>query len=136
MPGSNWNGRDAIGLSAAAAAVIALLFAAARAHAGEIEPRAYVNTPVGVHFLLAGYAYSDGGLATPGSSPVKDAQLEMHSGILAYARSLDVWGKSGKFDVIVPFSDLSGTAMVEGQDCKRPKRGRTVLSMAEFAESG
>ena len=83
------------------AAVIALLFAAMQAHAGEIEPRAYMNTPVGVNFLLAGYVYSDGGLSTAGSSPIKDAQLTMHTGVLAYARSLDVWGKSGKFDVIV-----------------------------------
>jgi len=38
-------------------AVIALLFAVAQAGAGEIEPRAYVNTPVGINFLLAGYVY-------------------------------------------------------------------------------
>jgi hypothetical protein len=31
---------------------------------GEIEPRAYVNTPVGINFLLAGYTYSNGGLST------------------------------------------------------------------------
>ena len=34
-------------------AVIALLFMAVQAHAGEIEPRAYVNTPVEINFLLA-----------------------------------------------------------------------------------
>jgi len=38
-------------------AVIALLFMAPQAVAGEIEPRAYVNTPVGINFLLAGYVY-------------------------------------------------------------------------------
>jgi len=36
-------------------AVIVLLFMAPQAGAGEIEPRAYVNTPVGINFLLAGY---------------------------------------------------------------------------------
>ena len=34
-------------------AVIALLFMAVQTHAGEIEPRAYVNTPVEINFLLA-----------------------------------------------------------------------------------
>ena len=53
--------------------VIGLLLVAVHAHAGEIEPRAYVNTPVGINFLLAGYAYTDGGLSTPGSSPLKGA---------------------------------------------------------------
>ena len=104
-------------------AIIAFLFVAVQAHAGEIEPRAYVNTPVGMNFLLAGYAYTDGGLSTPGSSPIKDAQLTMNTGILAYARSLDVWGKSGKFDVILPYSDLSGTATVAGQPRERNVSG-------------
>ena len=56
--------RHVIEHSGVVAAVITLLFVAAQTHAGEIEPRAYVNTPVGISFLLAGYAYSDGGLST------------------------------------------------------------------------
>jgi len=103
--------------------VIALLFVAVQAQAGEIEPRSYVNTPVGINFLLAGYAYSEGGLSTAGSSPIKDAQLQMHTGVLAYARTLDVWGKSGKFDVILPYSQLSGSAIVAGQTRERDVSG-------------
>jgi hypothetical protein len=95
-----------INRSGAFTIIIALLFMAAQAYAGEIEPRAYVNTPVGINFLLAGYVYSDGGLSTLASSPIKEAQLRVHSGVLAYARSLDVWGKSGKLDVILPYSQL------------------------------
>jgi len=102
---------------------IMLLFTVTQAVAGEIEPRAFVNTPIGVNFLLAGYVYSDGELSTPGASPVKDAQVTMHTGILAYARSLDVWGKSGKIDIIVPYSDLSGTALVSGQPAERNVSG-------------
>lgn len=44
--------------------------------AGEIAPRAYVNTPVGVSFLLARYPHAQGGLATEASSPLQDAELE------------------------------------------------------------
>jgi hypothetical protein len=115
--------RDVIERSGAVPAVIALLFVVSQAHAGEIEPRAYVNTPVGINFLLAGYSYSDGGLSTADSSPIKDAQLKINTGVLAYARTLDVWGKSGKFDVIVPYSQLSGTAMVAGQRRERNVSG-------------
>jgi hypothetical protein len=105
------------------AELIALLLVAAQANAGEIEPRAYVNTPVGINFLLGGYGYSDGGLETGASSPVKDAELELYTGVLAYARSLEVWGKSGKFDVILSYSELSGTAMAEGQQREREVSG-------------
>ena len=115
--------RYVIERSCVAPVVVGLLFLVLHAHAGEIEPRAYVNTPVGINFLLAGYAYTDGGLSTPGSSPIKDAQLIMNTGILAYARSLDVWGKSGKFDVILPYSGLSGTATVSGQPRERNVSG-------------
>ena len=81
-----------------------LLLVITRADAGEIEPRAYVNTPVGVNFLLSGYTFTDGGLATAASSPIKDAELTMHTGILDYARALDECGNSAKFDVIQPYS--------------------------------
>lgn len=112
-----------------AAWLFAVLFAfaqllpASETQAGEIEPRAYVNTPIGINFLLAGFSYSDGGLSTEASSPLKDAQLEMPSGLLAYARSLDIWGKSGKIDVIVPFSHLSGSATVAGETRERSVSG-------------
>jgi hypothetical protein len=104
-------------------AVVVFLFMAVHAHAGEIEPRAYMNTPVGINFLLAGYFYSDGGLSTPGSSPIKDAKLKIHTEALAYARTLDIWGKSGKFDVILPYSQLSGSATFAGQTRERNVSG-------------
>lgn len=124
-----------------------LLLMATQAHGGEIEPRAYINTPAGINFLLAGYTYSDGGLSTAGSSPIKDAQLKIHTEVLAYVRTLDVWGKSGKFDVILPYSQLSGSAMVGGQSRERnvsglndPRLrfsvnfyGAPALSLQEFA---
>jgi hypothetical protein len=109
--------------SVAVPAVMELLLVAVQVRAAEIEPRSYINTPVGINFLIMGYAYSQGGLATEGSSPLKDAQLKMHTGALAYARILDVWGKSGKVDVILPYSHLSGSAMVAGQPRERKVYG-------------
>lgn len=105
--------------------VIALSFVTVQAHAGEIEPRSYVNTPVGINFLLVGYSYSDGGLSTTASSPIEDAELKIHYGVLAYARALDVWGKSGKIDFIMPYADLSGSAMVADQLRERNVSGFT-----------
>ncbi len=34
------------------------------AAAQDIEPRAYSNAPVGVNFLIAGYGYAEGGVAS------------------------------------------------------------------------
>ena len=93
------------------------------AHAQDIEPRAYSNAPVGVNFLIGGYAYSRGGLPFDPSLPIKDAHLQTSNAVLAYARSLDWWGKSAKFDVIVPYTWLSGSADYAGQRLERIVNG-------------
>jgi hypothetical protein len=91
--------------------------------AQSLEPRAYVNTPVGLNFLLAGYGYMAGGVATDPSLPLQNAHLQVHNAVLAYARSLDVWGTSGKFDMILPYAWLSGSAEVLGQPRERQVSG-------------
>ena len=104
-------------------AVIGCVLAAAGVRAQDLEPRAYVNTPVGLNFLIAGYAYSQGGLSTDPALPLEDAHLKIHGAVFAYARSLDVWGRAGKFDVIVPYALLSGTALLAGQPRNREVAG-------------
>jgi hypothetical protein len=88
---------------------IAAIFFPGPASAQSLEPRAYSNTPVGMNFLLLGYAYQKGDVLPDPSLPVKDLNVEIHSALLAYVRSLDVWGKSGKVDIIVPYAWLSGS---------------------------
>jgi len=140
--------QEIIERSGAVWGAVALLCVFSQAQAGEIEPRSYVNTPVGINFALAGYAYSDGGLSTASSLPIEDAELKIHSGVVAYVRTLDVWGKSGKFDMILPYSKLSGTALFAGQTQQRNVSGLNdplfrfsvnlygspALSVKEFAE--
>jgi hypothetical protein len=102
-------------------ALIAFLLVgqASSAHAQDIEPRAFSNAPIGVNFLIAGYGYTRGGLAFDSSVPVTDPQLETSSAVLGYARVIDLRGQSGKVDVIVPYSWLSGTAESAGQPIER-----------------
>src|SRR5512143_2620624 len=78
--------------------------------AQEIEPRSYSNAPVGVNFLVVGYGYTRGGFPTDTGLPITDPQLQTSNAVFAFARSLDLWGKSAKFDAIVPYTWLSGTA--------------------------
>lgn len=103
--------------------VLLIGLVAAPAKAQELEPRAYTNVPVGLNFLIGAYAHSEGGLSTDPSLPVEDAKLKIDSAILGYARSLNLWGNSGKVDVILPYSDLSGTALVAGEIKERDARG-------------
>ncbi|MGZ5586729.1 MAG: transporter [Methylobacter sp.] len=81
----------------------------------DLEPRTYANTPVGLNFLVMGYSHTDGGVATDPALPIEDAQVEVHSTVFAYARSLDVFGTSAKFDVALPYAWVSGSAKALGQ---------------------
>ena len=102
---------------------VTLLFMPMSAGAQELEPRAYTNLPIGLNFLVAAYGHSSGGLSTDPSLPIEDAHLKIHTGVLAYARSLDLWGRSGKVDLILPYSRLSGTGLVAGQPGEREISG-------------
>ena len=115
--------RGPVARSAVLLCLAAGILAAAPARAAEIEPRAYLNTPVGMNFVIAGYAYSQGGLSTDPASPLQDAKLKINTGLFAYARGLNLWGRSGKIDVVLPYSDLSGTALVNGKPAERNVSG-------------
>ena len=106
-------------------ALSALLLAmgAPSAEAQDIEPRAYSNAPIGVNFLIGGYAYTRGGVAFGAQLPITNPHLDTSSAVLAYARVLDLWGMSAKFDAIVPYTWLSGTAEYKGETVSRTVNG-------------
>jgi hypothetical protein len=123
-------------------------FAPNEVHAQALEPRAYVNIPVGLNFLVASYIYSDGGILTDPSVSLENASIKVHGPVLAYARGLALWGKSGKFDMILPYACASGSAEFQGQPKSRDicgladpsfrlsinLSGAPALSLKEFAD--
>lgn len=86
-----------------------------RAHAQDLEPRAYSNAPVGLNFLLVGYAYSHGGVSIDPAVPIKDVDVETHTTILAYVHTFDLWGMSSKFNVMAPYACASGSGAFAGE---------------------
>jgi len=118
------------------------------AHGQSLEPRLYSNAPVGLNFLLGGYVYSTGGAIADPSVQVEDGQLDIHAPFVAYAHSFGLWGRSAKFDVVLPYTFLSGTAKANGIPSQRTVDGfadpsfrasvnfigAPALSLAEFKE--
>ncbi len=104
-------------------ALLSILVTPLPAHAQELEPRAYSNTPTGLNFLLAGYSYTQGNLAFDPSVPIENADLHTNSAVLAWARSLGVRGRSAKVDVVVPYTWLSGQALFQGEPRQREVAG-------------
>jgi hypothetical protein len=93
------------------------------------------------------YGYTRGGLAFDQSVPISDVSLHTSNAVAAYARVLDLWGNSGKLDVVVPYTWLSGSATYVGEPVERvvdgfadPKirlsvnlYGAPALTLQEFA---
>lgn len=95
----------------------------APAQAQDIEPRAYSNAPIGVNFLVAGYARTQGALQFDPALSLTNADLETDNAVLGYARVLDIGGKSAIVDVVVPYTFLSGSADYEGEPVTREING-------------
>jgi hypothetical protein len=91
--------------------------------AQDLEPRAYTNIPKGVNFVVAGYAYSAGGVLFDPAVPLDNANIKIHGSVFAFARSIKVGRMSGKFDMILPYAWLSGTADFQGQPVSREVSG-------------
>jgi hypothetical protein len=106
-----------------ALALVAFAICSSNAKAQDIEPRAFSNAPVGMNFLIAGYGYTEGNVLFDPSVPLTDAYLRTNSPIFAYARALDAWGDSAKFDMIVPHVTLAGNALYQGQPVSRNVSG-------------
>ena len=100
-----------------------LVFADVSAPAQELEPRSYTNTPVGLNFLLVGYLYAEGKMAFDPSTNIENTRFRTNTGLLAYARSLDVLGQSAKFDIVLPYTSFSGHGTVNDEPKDRAMSG-------------
>ena len=102
---------------------VIILLELSPAYAQELEPRAYMNVPVGLNFIVAGYSYSVGGVLFDPAIPLDNARIKTHGALFAYARSIKVGGMAGKIDMIVPYAWLSGTADFMGEPASREVSG-------------
>ena len=113
--------RPAAGLRLSTGA--ALLLFSQSATGQSIEPRAYSPAPVGTNFAIVAYSESRGAIPSDPALPLSDIDLKVRAILLAYARSFDLFGKSAKFDIIVPAADLNGTATFHGDPVERNVQG-------------
>jgi hypothetical protein len=115
--------------------------------AQELEPRQYVNLPMGLNFFVTGYTLSDGGVVVDPSIALENAAIEIDGPLVGYARSLALARMSGRLDAGLARVCLDGSADFQGQRVTRDVCGLTdaklrfsvnlkgapALSMEEFA---
>ncbi len=84
-------------------------------NAQELEPRALTNLPKGLNFAAIGYAYASGNTLMDPALPLEDFNGKINTMILAYVKSVNFFGASGKVDVIIPFAGGDFTGALEGE---------------------
>ena len=105
---------------------LSVFFQNGSAWAQSMEPRTYSNAPVGMNFLISGYAYQQGDVLLDPSLPLQDVKATAHTAILAFSRSLDVWGNSGKINLLAPYAWLSATGKLNEEG-----RSRNISGFAD-----
>lgn len=89
----------------------------------DLEPRAYVNTPSGLNFLLIGYQNADGALVQDPSLPVTDSQINHDLGFIGYVRTLGLSGKSAKMGMVLPYASMDASGFLDGDFRSRETDG-------------
>jgi len=100
-----------------------VLAVAATLQAQDLEPRAYSNSPIGLNFAVAGYAYAKGDVLTDPSLPLENVSNDSHVGVFGFATTFRAFSQSGKFDFIVPLASLEAKGLVFGMPRSRHVSG-------------
>lgn len=101
----------------------AVTLLASSATAQQLEPRRYQNVPVGVNALAFTYGFSTGNVLFDSTLPIEDATADVHTFAVLYLRTLDLFGKSAKADVLVPYSSADFEGFLDGEFRTRTPNG-------------
>lgn len=76
----------------------------------EMQPRAYLPSPIGVGFSGISYSYNGGGLLFDPSLPVEDATVRAHIPAISLGGSFATFGRSSQALAVLPYvvADLKG----------------------------
>jgi hypothetical protein len=79
--------------------------------AQELNPRAYVITPVGLNVINLGYSHLEGNPDVAGAAPITEADATVDLAALGYYRSFGLLGRSANFALAIPYAvgEFSGS---------------------------
>lgn len=94
-----------------------------QAHSQDVEPRRWTPLPIGVNVIGVGYAYSTGDIAFDPVLLVEDATVDMDTFVVSYARTFALFGRSARFDAIVPWQHGSWQGLLDGAPASATRTG-------------
>jgi hypothetical protein len=106
----------AFGLLCAASASVDAL-------AQDLTPRTYWPAPNGTRLVILGYAHQTGDVVTDPSLPITGVDSRINSAVIAFQQTLDFFGRTGNFQLSVPYVDGTTTGMVSDEPGRRDISG-------------
>jgi len=94
--------------------LISCVVSTERAQGQDVEPRRWTPFPVGTNVLGAVYANTSGDVLFDPVLLVEDAQADVDTFVVAYARSFAFAGRLSRLDVIVPWQNANWSGLLEG----------------------
>jgi hypothetical protein len=89
----------------------------------ELSPRAYWPAPEGTNILALGYVYQTGDIVTDPSLPIFGVDSTIHTGVVAYQRTLNVFGRTSNLQFQLPLASGTTTGVVNGDFLQREVDG-------------
>jgi len=91
--------------------------------AQDLEPRFLSPAPTGMNFIILGYGYSTGNVLLDRSLPLEDTESKLHSVTAAFARSINIFGLSGRIQASVPFATATWYSDLNSRDSTTTRNG-------------
>jgi hypothetical protein len=95
--------------------VLGLALLGVSAQAQILEPRLYRNAPKGLNAVAFGYSFSRGSLEFDPALPIEDAEGNGSVVPLAYVRTIGLFNRSAKLEVVVPVAWGHYEGFLEGE---------------------
>jgi len=102
------------------------------AFAQELVPAAYTPAPYGVNLVSLAAMYNSGDMSFEPSAPIEDADAQIFSSSLTYARTLNFAGRSANILVTVPYvlGDIEGLYLGDPASAHRSGIGDVAVQGA------
>jgi hypothetical protein len=115
--------RRSVTIAFARAAILAAVLAGTHASAQDLTPRTYWPAPTGTRLFVLGYAHQTGDVVTDPSIPITGVDSKIDSAVLAFQQTVDLFGRTGNFQLELPYVDGTTTGMVSEEPGRRDVSG-------------
>jgi hypothetical protein len=100
-----------------------LLGAAGSVRSQDLDPRAYVVTPLDLNIAVAVYSHTWGDVLLDPSLPVDDVSARLNAYVVGYFRSINFFGRSANVRIAVPYATGHVEGLLLGQFAEADRSG-------------